>query len=971
MTLETWQDRIAQHFLSLADRRTGTGQPIFALEHDLDSDEVNELSSMIRSRPRLEMISDRNWLLWVIYATEQGYSYSGEEYWRSFEEQTPRWEYRDRYRLVPWFRQFQQTYEGVVPTGPWASHFRIITWPITHAILPRYLQHHLARALYHLRFRLAHLRANDPLSVGRLLSAYAQQHTSSRFQEFLQQEELVGRIVLSLLNSGAVQASPDRGGPIYQRTLQRIVRDMEEVRSARTWLQETQRVVADRFVGIGRGRGPHGTSPLRPEDRETLNTTLHEIRSSLMLTHRGGVTWSVYTEITSFRAVATLRADIGVFLKRTRCRLNGADDFKPAGWTLSGRRKGVLRRWPDATKPLIQFDGTHGVIDNLVETTCRLSPGPIWLFRVARDGTAHEIIGRVVRPGNHYIILTTGELPSSHPELSACTIDCHGIRSFRLLMPSDVSAYDTRWLNQLGLQVARTIQVWPAGLPGRNWDGVGNSDWLTTEAPCFGMMHDHPVDAYALRIDHGAETVVGAGEVGHPVFVRLPPLTAGKHLLTVKARRSASLDSIVRTPAAEGFAELHVREPGVWAPGLVSHSGLTVRLDPEDADLDTFWRNEVDLSVLGPESHSVTVSVSLEGAGSRELLAERVGGPMNLPVKPRAWRSKFERFMDDPERVWAYLEAVSGRLTIDGEALGERSFQFEHSAVPLRWVLRRDHRQIIVRLIDDTGQDEEPEVQYYSMNRPLRRMRVTPQEALTGIAVDERQEAGGLFVAKSTVRSLGRDSLLLKPHSDAVVVSKVLPRGGFKSLSVNPTFSELREGTVTLADSLRLLTQWQDARRAGFVVNARHEQVIIGYVQAVYIKIFGQRWAKMEDAFRIRPGALDSVLALQRSVGNPQFSVLLQRNHRRMKGDIEEAAQWYADVASQYRVCTNKELCDFALRLASQPYGLSGAYGTKLDRLLASIVDNPTVLRGARLLAVLSASRAPNGSVRMLPEWKW
>ena len=282
-------------------------------------------------------------------------------------------------------------------------------------------------------------------------------------------------------------------------------------------------------------------------------------------------------------------------------------------------------------------------------------------------------------------------------------MDCAGIKSFRVQVPSNVSTEDTAWLDPLDLQVAWTIRVWPAGLPGRGWDGEGSSEWLTTEAPCFGIVHDHPVDAYSLCLNHGTETVVEAGAVGYPTFVRIAPLPAGTHRLTVKARRSTSLDPIVSTPAAEGFVQLDVRESEPWIPGAVSHSGLIATIDPHDADLDTFWRNEVSLSVLGPESHSVRLAVSLEGRDGREIISEQVGNPMMLPIMPDAWSKRFGRLLKREENAWRYLEAAGGRLTIRGEELGEFSFQFEHDVPPLRWVPRRDRDDIVIRLIDDTG----------------------------------------------------------------------------------------------------------------------------------------------------------------------------------------------------------------------------------------------------------------------------
>src|SRR5438067_584345 len=77
-------------------------------------------------------------------------------------------------------------------------------WPITHAILPRYLQLQFAKALYDARLQFARLQNPSPAAAGKLLASYAWD-ASSRFQEFLEQQELAGRIVLALLGQGAVK----------------------------------------------------------------------------------------------------------------------------------------------------------------------------------------------------------------------------------------------------------------------------------------------------------------------------------------------------------------------------------------------------------------------------------------------------------------------------------------------------------------------------------------------------------------------------------------------------------------------------------------------------------------------------------------------------------------------------------------------------------------------------------------------
>ena len=519
------------------------------------------------------------------------------------------------------------------------------------------------------------------------------------------------------------------------------------------------------------------------------------------------------------------------------------------------------------------------------------------------------------------------------------------------------SADDTAWLKQLGLQVARTIRVWPAGLPGRGWDGEGRSEWLTTETPCFGIMHDHPVGAYVLRLNNGAETVIKAGKGGDPVFARIAPLPAGTHLLTVQARPSTSLGAMTPLSDAEGFVQLHVREPEPWLPGVVSHPCLLATLDPYDADLDTLWRNEVNLSVLGPEGHTVTCTVSLAGRDGGEILLDRIGGPMELPVKPAVWRNKFGQFLKHEQHTWSYLEAASGSLVIAGEELGHYAFQFEHDVLPLRWVLRRDHRNIVLRLIDDTGEEEAAlSILFFSMKRPLKEESCPPNEVLRGIVVPP---PGGLFYAQ------------YGEHCTTVIVSTGRTAKSFKDLSITPEFSDLRKGSIDLARCLQLLGAWNNARLYGPLASVRQETVINGLVGEIYGRLCGTEWTKRETAFRKNPG--HAVEALQRAVDmHSGFAAALRKGCSKMDDDMAAASQWYADVAQRYNVSPKPRLCDFALRLASQPHRLSETFGAdEMRSLLNRVKSNPAIVRGARLLALLSANQDRTEQTPILPRWKW
>ena len=953
MLLEQWQERLERHFEALARIRADSRLNLFALEHGLNNDEIEEISSLLRSRLENRIPLSSHWLLWVIYSSEHGYTYTGDEYWTSFEKQIPQWESEDRYNLRHCFRKFQKAYNSVVPSGRWADHFTIISWPITHAILPLYLQRQFARTLYDLRYLLAGLETLKPTAIGRSLAANAD-HTSSRLREFLQQEELVGRIVLALLGTAPAKGEE----PIYREALDRIVEDLNGVRNAREWLGETQRFVRDRFTGIGSG-SPRPNSPIMQRGTASQSAIQFGVRPSILLGYSGGATWSVRLEIPSFRNLATLGTDIQSFLKQTRCRLNGADDFKPAGWLLSGNRKGALKSWPDLQKPLIQFEHSNGKIDHLLESECRLTPGPTWLFRVANDGTAREIIGRIVRPDFNYIVITTGELPEPRFGMNSCQIGCSGIKSFRLKMPSNVSAEDTAWLKRLDLEVARTIRVWPAGLPGRNWDGEGSSEWLTTEAPCFGIMHDHPVEAYSLCLNNGAETVIDTGGAGHPIFVQIAPLPVGIHTLTVKAQRSTFLDTIISTSPAEGFVQLHVREPEPWIPGVASHTGLIVTLDPHDANLDTFWRNQVALSVLGPESHSIALTVSLKDRSGKDILSKKVSGSTKLPIRPDAWSKIFSRFLKHEENAWRYLEAASGQLEIKAEELGKFSFRFEHDVIPLHWVLYRERNNVVVRLINDTGQEgSNPEVLFFSMERPLKAERCLSETALSGIVV---KPGGGLFYAEQ-----GK-------HRDMVIVSAGLTTEGLKGLGITPKFAELRDGSITLAKSLSLFRYWHDSRLYGPLVNARHKQVMGSFLNIIYKKLCGTKWVNAEVVFRDAPNSEQALDTLQSAVQKrfTGFPVALHSKYTRMDINPVQASQWYSEVAARYEVSIDQKLCDFALRLAYQPHRLPDEFGSELEGMLNTILGNPELLRGARFLALMHNYQNPDQSVRPLANPKW
>jgi hypothetical protein len=951
MPLEEWQKRLDKHFTQLARSRASSDLPIFALEHDLTTEEFREISVQLRERISLGLRLETHWLLWVVYATELGYDYDGDEYWHSFEERTPRWKDRgSRSQLRDWFTRFRAAYHGVVPTGPWAEWFRIIAWPITHAILPKYLQGHFAKALYNLRYRLAQLSDPTPTTVGQLLSTHAFD-ASSRFQEFLQQEELAGRIVLALVGKTSVSGQ----GSIQPATLQRLVSDLERVQSAREWLKETQRYVADRLTGAAR---PHDSRafmlPAGYAEEDDASRTPN-IRPRLMLRPSGQSRWSLVAEIPSFTPVARLHPDLHTFLLKIRCKIAGAGEtWMPNAWLLSGAQRRVLKLWPGTGVPLVSFERPNARVEQLISAETCLSEGPVWLFRIAADGLAREIVGKTIRPGKRYMLLSESEIASREGLFKHCDIDCAGIRGALIETPETLSSGVISVLEGIGLHVARTVRIWPAGAPARGWDGEGNGQWLTTDRPCFGIAHDYPVDSYSVRLDSEAEVAVKAPPLGSAAFISLPSLRTGQHTLSVKTRRIYSSGATPST-VAEGIVTLTVREPEPWVPGTTSHTGLFVSVEPSDPSLDLFWEGDVSVSIMGPPGHRVACTMKLLTPKRHEVLSELVG-TFELPVTNDEWQRKFSQFIGVEKREWAYLEAGSGSLSIKEDELGEFTLRLDREVKPLRWVCRSDNRTTTARLIDDTGLEAASTCRYFGLRRPAEPGVIETDTALSGIVI---QSPGGLFEA------------IHANCNDAIFVSMPQVEGGFQGLVIEPELTAFHVESTPITVILDILNIWMRARLFGPLAAIRRRRIVERVLNRLYARLCGRRWAEAETAFLAQPPSEVALKQLEHAIGGtPGFGVLLCRDFVKADSGSEAGIQWFANVADRYKVCSDKGLSEFALRLGYEPHGLVSLPKPVLDRLLTEIKDKTILLRGARFLALLARTSPMSAAGSSAPGWK-
>jgi hypothetical protein len=943
-SLDNWQKRLEGHYRSLSEKRRDAGYPLFALEHGLNKGELDELFQLLRSSLASGFQLENSWLGWIVYVTEYGYSYEGSVYWKTLEEQTKGWKASvSRIELRYWFGKFQKQFSGVKPSGQWAEWFKNIAWPITHSILPKYFQFQLAKSLYDLRYQLAQLTSLSSSQVGKLI-AQSNTENSARFGEFLQQEELVGRIVLGLISN------QDNGGfnRIYEPTLKRITNDLEAVRSAKVWLSETRSVFADRikFSSPNLLSFPSRTTE---ESWKEKSVTKRSLRPELMLRPEHDGSWTLIVEFGGFKELATTSPEYRVALRTSRCRITSeTGTWFPPGWAIFAKPIRVLKSWPLNGEPLLQFESQNKDFSDFVQKNCLISQGPVWLFRIGADMFAREIIGQNVCTGREYILLLPEEpkLPISFG--SKCNLTFQGINAYHLSIPDKIEEAVAAVIHDLGLSYSQSIQVWVAGIPNIGWNHKGHIKILSTEPVHIGIVSDSPVTKISIRIDDDSEKEIVGKAPGIPTFIKLPTLDVGEHAIKITAVTGVTGIGL-KSKTIEELIELEVASPATWIPGSSTHGGLSAFIDPFDSKLDDFWQGNSKISLLGPDQANVDCLISLFRLNKSTIMADVIG-QFRLPFSNEIWQKKLTQFVEAESNIRHYLEAASGKVVFHSEEFGNVFIPLEREVKPLRLVSRNEGRAIQIGLIDDTGLESAATLEYFSFESP---------DHGIAINIDETEwssvkSTGGLYFARNGI------------HEDkAIGCSRQVQ--GLAGFNVSPNLTQLvKNGSHS--EICKLLEIWHGARAIGPLENYRLEKVIEEFCGILFEKICGKNWMTSEKAFLNQTASRTQLEYLTRQFDRPgSFSLVLQRDFPSLQETPDKILEWFSDLSRRYQVCTEPIICEFGLRLATEPHGLLKIYNGNLPKYFEEIQKWPSVIRAARFLSLLS----PSIGMSSLPRWKW
>ncbi|RST52632.1 hypothetical protein [Variovorax sp. MHTC-1] len=831
-TLALFEERLRAHFSELSQSKASGGHRLFALEHCLAPDEVKVLSAQLgKSLGRRRMLADFK-VSWVVHAAEQGYDFDGQEYWHSFAQRTANWEYYgNRKRLRDWFRAFCAEFSGVQPQGEWAKHYKYIAWPIANALLPRDLQEQLAQSIFNIRFQLRTVAHLPPEATGKLIAQHSYV-SSSRFRFLLQQHDLVGRLVHTLLQGdGLGQTS------IYPATLQRITTDLNSRGHARAWLRDAQKQYAQlqfQLPGIKQNYWTQTLPHASTTDAEVVAVTDRQgvlLRPTIELRRTALAEWQVVLSVPSFQPLVDVQPELRPHLERVRYTVSAHGTALFLGRTLLSSRgmQYTLADWPAQRQCVLSFNAADTFFDRIVGPECQIQPAKVWVFRLSEDGTARHIATAHVVPGQSYLVITRepGLIDRLGPPV---VLRCAGVTCVKLTLDTVISQAQKAALLQAGISFHLSVRVSPLGLLPRQWGEEGLGVWLTSETPCFTITRDHEFDAYQLAIDDGEVQTFACDRNAPSMNFMLQGLSVGRHKIAVATRVSVATQtgSHFKTERSVELS-LFIRQPTAWTPGKLSINAMVVDVHPPAPTIEDLLRGRIALSVEGDRARRATCMLVLTNASNEELSAQTIFQRERLPIAAAFWEERLNAFLNQTSDEQIYLEAAGGFIRIDAEDLGEYRVALLHHPEPLRWGTTVSKSSATLRLIND-GFDKPLQIERLSFSQPMQRISVDPARARIGI--DTRAE-DGLFVVRA------------QEHQYAAVVSSTHVGKEFGWLGVELDEHKMRQSRddEELVDTYAL---WANARTCGAISRIKRMRVLDHIHDQLIAVVCGIPWAKLE-----------------------------------------------------------------------------------------------------------------------------
>lgn len=961
MRLGEWQEYLAEHFSKLSEDRASIApnHPVFALEHGLDEYQLSNLCSEVRESVSDLRASWRYPLPWAVYATEIGYVFAGDQYWHTFENNTPEWRERgDRQWIRACLEIFKAKFNGVAPSGSWAGHRSIISWPITNAVLPCDLQRAFARLLYDLRYKLAVVGLDSPERLGEIIAGNSW-NTTSRFRQFAEQPLLLGQIAAALLKEPSAVHSL-----VHPLTLARISEDLGRESDAKTWLWGARESVTQQISYSNRIADDRRATGQERYESE-LHTYINQIAPKLRLRSEGKGAWAVQLELPNYIRLEGLTREQRDLLANSQCRALGSSMPVARGKLLLDGQVADLAEWPWVNGPLLQCQ-QPSELDKLFQATAFLRPASSRVFKVMGSGFAQELKNPIVRPGNQYIFVfpIAAQLPD-YKHFEPLALNCTNATAMLLNVPDVVSPELSDILTSLHVDQIATVQLWPIGLTPSKWDGEGSVECLTTDQFCFAVKADHELENLAIHF--GSDSLQFSGPFNtSPIYIQLPQLAEGRYLIRVFSALYGQ-EGVDRA-----VMELSVREPRTWNPPIGSESALAIRIYPPIPDIIDFWNGRIEFEASGPRSRKLKSEVRLCDRNGRNLLNPKSLPPLALPATIASWQPHFDKHFksnDDAQSAVDFAHTCHVRFWTDD--LGSFQFVAEREFAPIRWGLNAASDGYLLQLIDDSDLKTSHDIFRFDLNKPALKHQLSTSE-IDRLSAEPAQP--GLYIAECGSECI---RILIPP-----------PVRTFQDFLTDHQIDLMPRNSTELLSLLSIVEHWSSARIVKSSVSlAIRRKAILSILQEMFRVIAGDRWGAFERRFGENEGDLlkSATPYLRATEELPLATEILGVAPNLLELRSEERVEPILDLTKRFvRLEPNSHKqhndspslhwhCEFALRLASGYGPLNSWAADEVNSGIEFLLKSPGMARAARL-AVMALTEVrgwrPLGH-HVYEDWQW
>ena len=961
--IATLHERLDLHFRELATRRQLLpGEPrVYAIEHGLPPGDLSVLRDVVESWISRSRTPRQHWLPFVVYATEIGYRYEGDEYWPTLEANAPGWErHLGRHYVKARFQQFEEAYHGASPAGRWASHFTIICWPITHAILPTDLQRQFARLLYESRGALTSELLSDPGRLGRVLAARAQ-GASKRFRQFAQNTDLLGHVAAALLAGGGDVSTID---PL---TLERITDNLSELQQARRWLRDA-RSSADRLRLLGASRARQSGRHPTGESAELYRPT-SPVEFSV---HPGSHGWQLRLRVPDFTPLFIRYPELAEEVKQVSCRVAGARGRRRGqGWLQDSGQQVTLREWPGQDAVIFELVRASTQATELFAAEARTPPYQPWLFRIGPDGVGRLVQSGSVRAGVQYILLGPNLEAPPVDWVGVQRIECDDVVALLVDMPQDIDPEITELVRCWGCGVQTHVEISPVGFAPASWDGEGVGEWIVGDDPILRLSSTHDIIACTATLNGVDRAVVSWEEsVDNAVTLELSDLDQGWHDL----RLSFLVPERTR-PIPDLRIGIHMREAVPERPDGTFRDPLRLRVTPQMAALEDVWDARATVDADGQPGCRTNVSATLKG--SEGLSMASCVFKVTLPVAPTAWADAFEmQVRGRSEFQGAYDDATGLEFILGDDELGYVSVLLERELVPLRWGFRRERDGTVLRLYETADTGGILTVTRYPFRTP------DTGEKVPAEASDFYDADGGLFVAR-----------LDGFEARAILPPTVRDFEDLRSVRSNVQLRRRRRTAASVMHFVELAELWSRSRSPGHLWARDRRSAVEAAINCEIGSLVGgpTTWAPLEH--RHLDGVTLSIEELEAGLAKPSSwtgfrervatlasspDMLIDPPVERFSAMIGDS--YPADSSTHLiRSATAREaevqlpgrqfkhggmwLAELLLRLSSDPGSLLGWSNGRSELNFNEVLEHPLVFRAARMLTIVAIQQGR--------AWEW